>query len=144
MNTVNSVHKDLMVKQAKSLPGPIVVFGAGGVIGINLLLAILEHRKDVYGISQDHQHNWRFIASGVPMNNVVSCDINDFTQLKEVILNIKPKTIFNLAAYGAYSKQEEYKKIYYTNFNSSVDMLEILKDQNFSAYIHAGSSSEYV
>ncbi|HXP52203.1 MAG TPA: NAD-dependent epimerase/dehydratase family protein [Bacteroidia bacterium] len=143
MNTVNSVHKDLMVKQAKSLPGPIVVFGAGGFIGINLLLAILEHRKDVYGISQDHQHNWRFIASGVPMNNVVSCDINDFTQLKEVILNIKPKTIFNLAAYGAYSKQEEYKKIYYTNFNSSVDMLEILKDQNFSAYIHAGSSSEY-
>jgi len=142
MNSPYSISED-SVKQLNSLPGPIAVFGAGGFIGINLLLAILEHRKDVYGISQDHQNNWRLSASHVPMTNLLSCDINDFTQLKEVIENLKPKTIFNLAAYGAYPKQTEYKKTYQTNFNSSIDMLEILKKQGFSAYVYAGSSSEY-
>lgn len=131
------------VKQLKKLKGPIVIFGAGGFIGINLLKSLLLYRKDVFGISQDHTNNWRFAAAKVPPANIVSCDINDFTQLLEQIDHLKPQTIFNLAAYGAYSKQKEYKKIYYTNFNSSVDIIEILKQRGFSAYLQAGSSSEY-
>lgn len=131
------------VKQLKKLKGPIVVFGAGGFIGINFLKSVLLYRKDVFGISQDHTNNWRFTAAKIPPANVVSCDINDFTQLLSQIDNLKPRTVFNLAAYGAYSKQKEYKKIYYTNFNSSVDIIEILKQRGFSAYIQAGSSSEY-
>jgi dolichol-phosphate mannosyltransferase len=131
------------IKQLKSLRGPIVVFGAGGFIGINILLSFLKHRKDVYGISQDKVNNWRFIASGVPLHHTIECDINDFTQLKEMVTSLKPRTILNLAAYGAYSKQKEYKKIYHTNFNSSIDMLELLKEAGFDAYVHAGSSSEY-
>ncbi|HEY6161989.1 MAG TPA: NAD(P)-dependent oxidoreductase [Bacteroidia bacterium] len=130
-------------KQVKALEGPVAVLGAGGFIGINLLHALLQHRSDVFGISQDQVNNWRFIASQTPQNNLLSCDINDFTQLKDLIVDLKPKTIFNLAAYGAYSKQKEYKKIYYTNFDSSIDILELLKQQGFSAYVHAGSSSEY-
>lgn len=131
------------VKQLMALDGPIAVFGAGGFIGINVFLSLLKYRKDVYGISQDKANNWRFIAAGVPIQNVIECDITDFTQLEDVIKNLKPRTILNLAAYGAYSKQKEYKKIYETNFNSSVDMLEVLKGLGFSAYVHAGSSSEY-
>lgn len=131
------------VKQLKKLKGPIVIFGAGGFIGINLLKSILLYRKDVIGISQDHTNNWRFIAAKIPSANIVSCDINDYTQLVEQIDHLKPQTIFNLAAYGAYSKQKEYKKIYYTNFNSSIDIIEILRQRGFSAYIQAGSSSEY-
>ena len=131
------------VNLLKALEGPVAVLGAGGFIGINLLHALLLHRNDVYGISQDQVNNWRFIASQTPQSNLISCNINDFTQLKDLITNLKPKTIFNLAAYGAYSKQKEYKKIYYTNFDSSIDILELLKQQGFSAYVHAGSSSEY-
>ncbi|MEO8086956.1 MAG: NAD-dependent epimerase/dehydratase family protein [Bacteroidota bacterium] len=131
------------VAQLKSLRGPIAVFGAGGFIGVNLLHFLLQHRDDVFGISHDKFNNWRFSASGTPHASILSCDINDFTQLKLLFENFKPQTIFNLAAYGAYSKQKEYKKIYFTNFDSSIDIIELLKGQGFSAYIHAGSSSEY-
>lgn len=134
---------DDTIKQLKALDGPIAVFGAGGFIGINVFLSLLKYRDDVYGISQDKANNWRFIASGVPIHNLIECDITDFSQLEDAVKSLKPRTILNLAAYGAYSKQKEYRKIYYTNFNSSVDMLEILKTQGFSAYVHAGSSSEY-
>ena len=126
-----------------SLKGPIIVFGAGGFIGVNLLLSLLAERKDVFGISQDHLNNWRLLAAGVPLENLHSCDINDTTQLKDMLDELKPQTIFNLAAYGAYSKQREYKKIHETNYNSTLDILEQLKGKGFSSYVHAGSSAEY-
>lgn len=131
------------VKQIQMLEGPVVVFGAGGFIGVNLLNSLLLYRNDVYGISQNYKNNWRFIATHTPQKNLISCDITDDSILKELIHKIKPRTIFNLAAYGAYSKQKEYKKIYDANFNSTVNIIEILKELGFDAYVHAGSSSEY-
>lgn len=125
------------------LAGPIFIFGAGGFIGVNLFKTIFARRRDVFAITQDPRNNWRFIANKIPSANIVSCDINDITILSDVLSAYKPKTIFNLAAYGAYSKQREYKKIYNTNFNSAINIIEMLKDTGFAAYIHAGSSSEY-
>ncbi len=130
-------------EKIKTLEGPIFVFGAGGFIGINLFIELFEQRKDVFAITQDARNNWRLIAGNVPQNNIVSCDINDISILKDTFRQHKPRTIFNLAAYGAYSKQKEYKKIYDTNFNSAVTIIEIMKEFGFSAYVHAGSSSEY-
>lgn len=132
-----------VAEQIKKLEGPIFVFGAGGFIGINLFNVILQHRDDVYAITQDARNNWRLIVNNVSQKNIVSCDINDILILKDVFRQYKPQTIFNLAAYGAYSKQKEYKKIYDTNFNSAVSIIEILKEFGFRSYVHAGSSSEY-
>lgn len=131
------------IEKLKKLKGPILIFGAGGFIGTNLLKTILRYRSDVTGVSQDAKNNWRFRAADIPAGNTASCDINDYTQLSSVVEQRAPKTIFNLSAYGALSKQKEYKKIYITNFNSSVDLVEILRKKGFSAYIQAGSSSEY-
>ncbi len=127
----------------KKLEGPIFIFGAGGFIGVNLFNVIFEQRKDVYAITQDPRNNWRFLANNIPADNIISCDINDITILKDTLATYRPRTIFNLAAYGAYSKQKEYKKIYSTNFNSAVNIIEMLKEDGFAAYVHAGSSSEY-
>ena len=125
------------------LKGPIFVFGAGGFIGINLFNTIFQYRDDVFAITQDPRNNWRFIINDIPERNIVSCDINDIIILNNTLDEYKPQTIFNLAAYGAYSKQKEYKKIYGTNFNSAVNIIELMKDRGFEAYVHAGSSSEY-
>jgi nucleoside-diphosphate-sugar epimerase len=130
-------------EQIKKLEGPIFVFGAGGFIGINLFNSILACRDDVFAITQDARNNWRLIINSVPQKNIISCDINDLLILKDTFGHYKPRTIFNLAAYGAYSKQNEYKKIYDTNFNSAVNIIEILKNFGFASYVHAGSSSEY-
>lgn len=130
-------------EKVNKLEGPIFVFGAGGFIGISLFNAIFKYRKDVYAITQDPRNNWRFIVNNIPAENIISCDINDLSILKDTLEEYKPQTIFNLAAYGAYSKQKEYKKIYNTNFNAAISIIELLKGKGFAAYIHAGSSSEY-
>ncbi len=131
------------IESLKALKGPIVIFGAGGFIGINLLKSFLLYRDDVIGVTQDYLNNWRFIANEIPLANLRSCDINQTQQIKYLVDELQPQTIFNLAAYGAYSKQQEYSKIYRTNFLSSVDLIEVLKTNGFDAYVHAGSSSEY-
>lgn len=136
---INKIRMSAILK----LKGPIFIFGAGGFIGVNLFNAVYAHRKDVYAISQDPRNNWRFIANNIPSDNIVTCDISDIIILKDTLKTYKPSTIFNLAAYGAYSKQKEYKKIYNINFNSAINIIEMLKEDGFAAYIHAGSSSEY-
>jgi dolichol-phosphate mannosyltransferase len=137
--TINADLKEKILE----LEGPIFVFGAGGFIGVNLFNMLLSCRTDVYAITQDPRNNWRLLVNYTPVANIISCDINEITILKDLFREHKPKTIFNLAAYGAYSKQKEYKKIYNTNFNSVVNIVELLKETGFSAYVHAGSSSEY-
>ncbi len=127
----------------KKIAGPIMIFGAGGFIGMNMLKTMLAYRQDVYGISQDYKKNWRFMTGNIPRRNLRNCDLNELAQITSLIRNIKPKTIFNMAAYGAYSKQKEYGKIYRTNIISTSDLIEILKETGFNVYIHAGSQSEY-
>ena len=78
-----------------------------------------------------------------PPHCVVKCDLMSGGEVKSIISRIKPKTVFNLAAYGAYSTQDEIDRIYQTNFNSTYILIEEMKKYGFSAYIHAGSQSEY-
>lgn len=127
----------------KNHRGPIVIFGAGGFVGFNLLQKILAVRKDVFGVFSNPKKNWRLTKLATPPQNVVKCDLLDRGAIKAVISRIKPKTIFNLAAYGAYSTQQDIDKIHQTNFNSTYILIEELKKYGFSAYLHAGSQSEY-
>ncbi len=130
-------------KLIESIEGPILIFGAGGFIGVNTLMTLQKYRSDVFGVSQDHLNNWRFSANKIPHNNLRTCDITQASQLRNLFHEIKPKTIINLSAFGAYSKQREYDKIYMTNFVGSVDIIEVAKEFGFSALVQAGSSSEY-
>lgn len=132
-----------MQNEIKKLKGPIIIFGAGGFIGINLLLAILRFRTDVIGISRDAKHSWRFRTACISSKNLLTCNMSERKSLERVIRNIAPQTIFNLAAYGAYANQADVEKIYETNFSSTISLLEIAKQSGFHAYIHAGSQSEY-
>lgn len=125
------------------LHGPIAIFGAGGFIGINLLNEILKYRSDVVGFSSNPENNWRIQQNKIPAKNLVKLDLLVKLDIEKSIAKYKPRTIFNLAAYGAYSKQKDIARIYQTNFNSTVNLIEILKKYSFNAYIHTGSQSEY-
>ncbi len=123
------------------LKGPIFVFGASGFIGVNLFHEIFKVRKDCYALTHDATRAWRLKTLDVPFENVVHCDILSKNSVKEVFDKYRPRTIFNLAAYGAYSKQSNINLTYETNVVGTVNLLENCSTD--SVYIHAGSSSEY-
>lgn len=128
-------------KEIDKLEGPIVVFGAGGFIGANLFKQIWAKRKDVYAITSKPFVPWRL--DDVEPSHIVQCDITDQEKVNDLFEEYRFKTIFDLAAYGAYSKQDDVLQTYKTNLLGLLHILEAASKFNIRALIHAGSSSEY-
>lgn len=124
----------------RALRGPILVTGASGFVGANLFKMLTAVRDDVYAVVL-HQKNWRLAE--ISDECIFAVDLNDYAAVKSLINTVKPQTVFDCSAYGAYSFEEDANLIYQTNFQSIVNFVEQLVAQPFAAFIHAGSSSEY-
>jgi nucleoside-diphosphate-sugar epimerase/glycosyltransferase involved in cell wall biosynthesis len=128
--------------EIQKLEGPIVVFGAGGFIGSNLFREILQFREDVYAItSKEPFIPWRI--DDLRADRIIHADLTDRSSLEKLFSQHHFKTIFDLAAYGAYSKQNDVKLIYQTNVIGLLNLLEVCAPYKIRAFVHAGSSSEY-
>jgi len=122
-----------------SLPGPILVTGAGGFVGSHLLKNLIEIRDDVFGTTRTSD-SWRLKALGI--SSSIEINLTDKVRLRALLENIQPKVVFNLVAYGAYSNQNVIGLTYEVN----IGVVETLSEwcaSNNSILIQAGSSSEY-
>jgi len=124
----------------RSLRGPILITGASGFVGANLFLKIFASRQDVFAVVH-RDKAWRL--AGVPGTNVMAVDVNDPAAVKHMLDTVAPQTVFDCVAYGAYSFEQDPGLIYQTNFNSIVTLTSLLAQRSISAFVHAGSSSEY-
>ena len=128
---------------ARNLPGPVLVLGAAGFVGFNLFQSLRKLRPDVFAVVHRPNAGWRLTEAQVPASQLVLCDLNYAHSVRHMIETCRPRTVFNLAAYGAYSHQQNSDLIYRTNLLSTIHLLEALQTTGFDAYVHAGSSSEY-
>jgi polyisoprenyl-phosphate glycosyltransferase len=133
--------QDKMIKEIKKLDGPIVVFGAGGFIGSNLFRQITRIRNDVFAVTSKTFIPWRL--EDINPNLVLHCDITKRSHVERLFLEHPCRTIFDFAAYGAYSKQADIELIYKTNFLGFFNLVEVAAQYSIKAFIHAGTSSEY-
>ena len=124
----------------ENLQGPILVLGASGFIGANLFRTLLSIRNDVYGTAS-RLPAWRL--RNVRRENTLVTDLLIDSNLDTMLEHIKPRTIFDCVAYGAYSFETDAQLIYQTNFNLASRLFSRLEHRKLSCYIHAGSSSEY-
>ena len=124
----------------KALRGPILVTGASGFVGSNLFKMLEVERDDVFACIR-REKGWRL--GDVSDASIVAVDLNDAAATKNLVDSLRPQTVFNCAAYGAYSFEQEPGLIYQTNFQSVVDLIAQLAAKPFAAFVHAGSSSEY-
>ncbi len=129
-----------MEEKIKKLQGPILVLGASGFIGANLLRTILKVRSDCFG-TYFHSPAWRL--EGLPSPSLIQTDLLVDANLDYLLETVQPKTVFNCVAFGAYSFETESALIYRTNFNLTEKLLSRLEPKGISSYVHAGSSSEY-
>lgn len=124
----------------RALKGPILVTGASGFVGANLFKKIYEVREDVYAIVHGDK-GWRLRE--IPDEQAIEVDLNDYMMTRHLVDSSAPQTVFHCAAYGAYSFEDDATLIYQTNFQSAVNLVDRLASRPFTAFISAGSSSEY-
>ncbi|MGC2657269.1 MAG: NAD-dependent epimerase/dehydratase family protein [Bryobacteraceae bacterium] len=127
-------------QKIRRLQGPILILGASGFIGANLMKLLIKQREDVYGTTT-RTPAWRL--EDLPGGNIRVVDLLVDSNMDELLSSIKPRTIFDCVAYGAYSFETDSQLIYQTNFNMASRLLHRLATAKIAAYIHAGSSSEY-
>lgn len=128
-------------EQANQLQGPILIFGAGGFIGANLFRSISRYRSDVFAVTSKPFIPWRL--DDCEPKQVLHCNITKKDEIERLFEEHRFQTIFDLAAYGAYSKQSDVDLIYETNFIGLLNLLEVSSRFAIKAFVHAGSSSEY-
>lgn len=129
-----------LAEKIKLLPGPILILGASGFVGANLLRQLLTQRPDVFG-TYFHFPAWRL--EGIPADVLVQVDLLHESKLDEVLQKVNPKVLFNCLSYGAYSFETQHDRIYQTNFILTEKILRKLDPLHLTAYVHSGSSSEY-
>ena len=89
---------------AGSITTPILVTGATGFIGSNLVRHLVSDYKEIHIIIRKESNLWR-LNDIIDKMNIHIVDLIDRVAVEKVIEKIKPQTIFHLAAYGAYPFQ---------------------------------------
>jgi nucleoside-diphosphate-sugar epimerase/glycosyltransferase involved in cell wall biosynthesis len=129
-----------LAERIARLQGPILVLGGSGFVGANLARMLLAHRPDVYATAS-RLPAWRL--DDLPPTAVKQVDLLVDPNLDALLNEIKPRTVFNCVAYGAYSFETDPSLIYQTNFNLTSKLLRRLAERGVACYVHAGTSSEY-
>jgi dolichol-phosphate mannosyltransferase len=129
-------HEELV----RAVRGPILVLGASGFVGANLLRMLRASRRDAFGTAS-RLPAWRL--EGLPADSLRGVDLLVDENVGRLLDELRPQTIFNCLAYGAYSFQSDVDLIYRTNLNLTARLLEEVAARGIACYVHAGTSSEY-
>jgi len=120
----------------------IVVTGATGFIGANLIRRLIKDGHEVHVFVRPVFSRWR-ISGILPRLKIHVLDLNSRKSLEKALKKIKPQRLFHLAVYGAYSSQKDLTRIIETNITGSINFMETAAACGFESFINIGSSSEY-
>lgn len=120
----------------------VIITGATGFVGSNLARRLLCDGHEVHLLLRPNYQPWR-------INEIkadVRCHILHLHDSEAVTLTaaqIRPDWVFHLAAYGAYSWQNDLPQMIQTNIVGTVNLVTACLRTGFEAFVNTGSSSEY-
>ncbi len=128
-------------EEARKLQGPVWVVGASGFIGSKLFFSLSRLRPDVFAVSQQVESSWRLLHCPYP--NRITLDITDARAVEDAVKKHRPRTVFNLSAYGAYERQDSVGRTHEVNYIGTLNLITALRESGCDAFVQAGTSSEY-
>lgn len=121
---------------------PILVTGGSGFVGANLVRRLVSDGYDVHLILRGEADTWR-LQGMLDKVKVHTGDLTKKDQISDIVQKVKPRTIFHLAAYGAYPFQTDPERIEAVNLDGTIILLSACEKEGFDVFINTGSSSEY-
>lgn len=121
----------------------ILITGAGGFVGANLVYDIIKSKHNVSIVVRRQSNLWR-LKDALSHLDVNYVDMTDIAETSKVIKKIQPDIVYHLAAHGGYPFQQDLDTIIKANLISSVNLMRALSTHcNQCKFINTGSSSEY-
>jgi len=120
----------------------ILVTGANGFLGCNLVELLINRGNSVMGISQKNNNLTHIIQ---PNFHFIQNTKNNYSEIKEHILDYKPDVVLHAAWFGG-NKYDDVNSLqqYTINFELGLDLLNILKQSSTKIkFIGFGSFAEY-
>lgn len=119
-----------------------LVTGGLGFIGSFIVNELIKRSQEVYVFTRSDEYKWRL--DHVEMCNIIKIDITDYESVKNAIEKIKPDYIFHLAGAMIVDKDMDLiEKAIHINFIGTYNLLNALKDIDYSLFINTGSRDEY-
>lgn len=121
----------------------ILVTGATGFIGANLVRKLINQNHQVHILKRKKSDIWR-IKDVISKLDIYDVDLLEKEKLSKIIRKIKPNVIFHLANLGLYGgidpNIEDSIKI---NTFGTINLIQSADSINYECFINTGSSSEY-
>lgn len=128
-------------------PRRILVTGAGGFVGANLVRRLAADGHQVVAAVRPGSALWRLAVPGPSASlkgvDILPLDLTDERAVERAVAQARPQWAFHLAAHGAYSWQTDAREIVRINVLGTVNLVEACRASGCEALVNAGSSSEY-
>lgn len=120
----------------------ILVSGATGFVGANLVREALQKGAEIHVITRPNSNKWR-LATVLDRIYEHCADISQYQQIDAEVRGVKPDIIFHTAAYGTNSHENNLQKMHDANVIGTANLLKAVKKLGFELFVNTGSSSEY-
>lgn len=128
---------------AKVKKEKVLLTGATGFIGANLLKSLVEKGFDISIISRKYSNLWR-IEHLLPKITNIQGDLTNPKSTATIVKKVKPQIIFHLANLGVYKGiQPGAKETIEVNLIGTINLLEATNTLDYKCFVNTGSSSEY-
>lgn len=120
----------------------VLITGAAGFLGANLTRRMLERGHEVHALVRPGSDEWRIeeIRSDL---RVCPVDMLDGDSIRRAVAEARPDWVLHLAAYGSHSWETDAERIWRTNVDGTIALVEACQGAGCERFIHTGSSSEY-
>lgn len=121
----------------------VLVTGAAGFLGANLVRTLLEQRAQVHALTRPSTDLWR-LTEVLPRLTIHRVDLTDFQTVQSVVDAVGPDVVFHLASLAghltSWPEREEGLRV---NVLGTAFLLEALSRTGVQWVVHVGSSTEY-
>ncbi|MFH0820044.1 MAG: NAD(P)-dependent oxidoreductase [bacterium] len=120
----------------------ILVTGATGFVGANLVNRLVKENFEVHVIIRKDSNKWRL--GDLEDLEEHRIDLLDFENLEKTVEKIKPEIIFHLAAVSVFSGIEsDEDQLIKTNLFGAINLIRATRPINYQCFINTGSGAEY-
>lgn len=117
-----------------------IVTGATGFIGKFLVRELVKQKVEVIAVVRKNTRNLKAINS-LPVR-IVECNIAEYYKFPDIILDRDIDAVFHIAWQGVSDMDARNQKIQLQNLQSTLDLIDAMKNMNIGTFVGCGSMHE--